>query len=243
MGMRASLFALVVIGCSDGGAKPDGGPDDAIVPVDVDNGTCGAQLRFTGEYADWDTHTTFCGINKAVFSVPGGTMDETAPNGRFDLCIPDQAVVRVAVTQPIGNSQCTMPQAAYTIPVIAIARKDVIQAGGTWSGRAFTQPRQASFFQLMGKTFDPTKAHVFLHVDRWTQGAAPPVLSAAHDPAWSVMPGVIDPANWTAGDTGPEVFFPNVEVGAGTATLTMGAVGDGEIPLVAGTLTLISIRR
>lgn len=234
---RVVVSGLIVLlaACGDDGGS---GPVDAPpITVDIDNGSCGDQIRFTGEYVDWDTEASFCGINDALFEVTGdGAMDNTAPNGRFDLCVPDQAVTRLDVTQPAGNSQCTTPPAAYTIPALAIANKQVIQAGAFWSGRAFTTARQATVFQMVGEALDPAKAQVFVHVD----GPAREVsLTAAHAAAQAVSG-----ATWIAGATGTDVFFPNVVVGGGTTTLAVagGALGTGELPVVAGTLTLVTVK-
>lgn len=230
------LVSLLVGACGDDGGS--GGPIDApFVPVDIDNGSCGDQIRFTGEYLDWDSDASFCGINEALLEVDGGgAMDSTAPNGRFDLCVPDQATTRLTITQPLAMSQCTVPASSYSIPVIAVANKMVIQAGAFWSGRAFTTARQATFFQSIGVAFDSNKAQVFVHVDGTTPRAVS--LTATHGPVQAVTGTA-----WAPGDTGSDVFFPNVDVGAGSTMLTVagGAIGTGSIPLVAGTITNVTV--
>ena len=226
------LVTSMLAACGDDGAGPI---DAAPVPVDIDNGSCGDQVRFTGEYIDWDSHKSFCGINEATIEVIGGSMDNTAPNGRFDLCIPDAASTRLDVTQPTGNSQCTVPPAGYTIPTILFAQKAVIQGGGFFSGRAFTTGRQAT----LGVTLDPAKAHVFVHVDGTERTVS---LAAPHGTAQAIRSGVVG-SDWVTGAQGTEVFFPNVDVGTGTTMLTTdtAAIGTGSIPLVAGTLTNVSL--
>lgn len=233
---RTVILTTLLAACGDDGGN--GPADAAFVPVDIDNGSCGDQVRFTGEYVDWDeTATSFCGIFGAVFEVDGGgAMDATAPNGRFDLCIPNEATTRLTVTQPDDNSQCTTPPAAYTVPVIAVANRMFIQSGGFWSGRAWAAERQASVFQQAGQAIDPTKAQVFVHID----GPAREVsLAAAHGTAQTH-----GSAGWAPGANGTDVFFPNVEVGGGTTALSVtgGAIGTGDIPLVAGTITSISVK-
>ena len=232
------LAALLLGACGDGGS---GGPVDAgVVPVDIDNGSCGDQIRFTGEFVDWDTDTAFCGINAATLEVTGGAMDTTAPNGRFDLCLADTATSRLDVTFAAANSQCTTPPAAYTIPTILIASKAVIQSGGFFSARAFTTARQTSFFQRMGVAFDPSKAQVFVHLD-----GAPRVVTigAAHAATWAVINGTVS-FDWAATESGTDVFLPNVDVGSGSTTLgiTGAAVAPATIPLVAGTITNVSAK-
>jgi hypothetical protein len=233
---RAVLpLLLAASACSDDGSMPIDAPVDAVdVPPDVDNGTCGDQVRFTGEYVDWDTHTSFCGIFNATITVAGGgASDTTAPNGRFDLCIPDAPTTRLDVTQPTAASECTQPPSMYTVPTLFVADKAVIEGGGMFSGRAFTVARQDTFVPA----FDATKAQVFVHID----GAARTLsLDASRDPAQIVM-GTM----WTQGDTGTDVFFPNVDVGSGTTVLSATGgttIGTGSIPLVAGTITNITLR-
>lgn len=231
------LVTSMLVACGDDGAGP---VDAAIVPVDIDNGSCGDQIRFTGEYIDWDSHASFCGINQALIEVNGGSMDSTAPNGRFDLCLPDAPSTRLDVTQPTALSQCTTPPGGYTIPTILFAQKVVIQNGAFFSGRAFTTGRQGTFFQMVGMPFDPTKGQVFVHVDGIERTIA---LGAAHGPVFSVRVGTVS-NDWAAGAAGTDVFFPNVDVGTGTTMLMADgfAVGTGPIPVIAGTITNVSMK-
>ncbi|MGE0402032.1 MAG: hypothetical protein AB7T06_35345 [Kofleriaceae bacterium] len=241
MQIRRSLLVLLVTvaACGDDGSSPgDGGPNDMSIVIDIDNGSCGDTVRLTGEYVDWFTEVSFCGINEAVFEVEGdGPMDSTAPNGRFDLCTPDQPGTRLNITQPAGNSQCTVPPSDYTIPTILFARKDVIQAGAFYSVRSWTTAKQAEIFTASGTTFDGTKAQVHVHVDGNPRAVS---IAAAHGTAQAIAMGG---ATWSAGSTGVDVFFPNVDVGSGQTMLTVtgSAVGAGNIPLVAGTLTNVTV--
>lgn len=232
---RRPLLAAAVLSlaaCGGGGSSTD-----ATVTVDIDNGSCGDTLRFTGEYVDWDTNASFCGINEAVLQVTGdGAMDSTSPNGRFDLCIPAGAATTVLdVTQPSGTSQCTTPPAGYSVKTIIVANKAVILGGGFHSASAWTTDRQNTFFTQIGQTFDSTKAQVHVHVDGTPAAVS---IGAAHGATQAVSA-----TTWAAGDTGKDVFFPNVEVGSGTTMLTVagGAVGTGSIPLVANTITNVTV--
>ncbi|MEO8701294.1 MAG: hypothetical protein ABI867_14695 [Kofleriaceae bacterium] len=227
--MRFVLLMLALVAC--GACGDDGAAVDASITVDIDNGTCGAELRFTGEYIDWDQDGGFCGIFDAAFASGADTLS-TAPNGRFDTCI-DRAAAQVVyqVTPSATASQCTDPQSTYPLPTIAVASNAVINAGGFWSGRNFTVARQAS----LGVTLDPAKAHVFVHVDGTPRAVA---VAAAHD-----APQANAATTWAAGDTGHEVFFPNVDVGGGTTmvSVTGGAIGTGSIPVAAGKITSVSL--
>ncbi len=228
----AILFVAAVTGCGD-----DGGTSDASIVIDIDNGSCGDTLRFTGEYVDWDTNTQFCGIGDATVDEEGdGATSTTAPNGRFDLCIQKTSVTtKLIVTQPSGNSMCTTPPSGYSTPTILVANRDVIQAGGFFSGSSFTTARQQTFFQSIGVPFDPNKAQVHVYVNGTPHKVS---LAATH-----AAPQAIMTSTWGAGDLGKDVFFPNVDVGTGTTTLTVegGAIGTGSIPLIAGTITNVSV--
>jgi hypothetical protein len=217
----SAAFFVLLCACSDGAA-----PRDAITP-DIDNGSCGSMVRFTGEYVDWDSSSAaFCGIFGAQFQVEGGGANgATAPNGRFDLCIPDAPMTLVDITPPVAQSQCTVPHASYVFPAVAVATKAEILAGGAWSGRGFVMGRQ---------TPDPAKAQVLVHVN----GAAREVvLSALHGPTQARMNDT-----WAAGASGQEVFFLDVDPAGGNTTLTaVEAIGTGVIPLVAGKMTIVSI--
>ncbi|HWU91433.1 MAG TPA: hypothetical protein VN253_29400 [Kofleriaceae bacterium] len=215
------VLCLLVPSCSDGTSH------DAMVPVDIDNGTCGDLVRFTGEYVDWDeSGSSFCGVFGAMFRArDGGGMSSTAPNGRFDLCVPDQPITLVDITPPAQPSGCSSMPGSYSMPGIAVASKNVIFAGGFWSGRSFVVGRL---------TTDPTKAQVFVHVN----GTPRPVsIGAAHGPA-QTRTGT----SWAPGDTGQDVFFPDVDPSGGQTTIMADrAIVPASIPLVAGTMTNVSI--
>jgi len=217
----------------------------AATPIQVNVGTEYRQesYDFAPDYIfshehDWDSHTMFCGVKDAVLQVEGqGAMDSTAPNGRFDLCLPAGAATsRLTVTFAAVNSECTSPKSNYTLPTIIVGNPAVIHAGGFTSARAMTVARQASFFTQIGQTFDPTRGQLFVHVN----GVNPKKLTLAGDHG---APQVTTTTGWAAGDTGTEVFFPNVAVGSGTAKLTIEGtgIGAGDLPIVAGTLTDVAV--
>jgi hypothetical protein len=233
--MRILPLVLLIAAC--GACSDDGGGGvDATPVVDIDNASCGTLLNFTGELVDADsTAATFCGVNNATLE-GGGAMDSTAPNGRFEgLCIPDQPVTLLDVTPPAGNSPCATPASPYPMAGIAVANRDVIRAGAFFSVRTFTEARRTSFFQGAGFSFAPALAQVFVHVHGTPRAVS---IAAAHAPAQAVAQSA-----WAPGNTGHEVFFPNVDPGAGSTMLSVagGAIGTGMIPLAAGKFTYVTV--
>lgn len=226
---RALFVSLALVGCSDDANK------DAS--VDIDNGSCGSDLRFTGELLDWDSHTSFCGMKDVKLQIPGGPIDSTAPNGRFDLCLPGaDTTTQLMLTLPTAASECTQPPSTYGTPTMMFAIRAVIRGGGFFSGRSITANRLPAFFTQIGQTYDPQKAIVFVHVNGATPRAVS--LSAAHGAPW-----VITGTTWAAGDTAADVVFPNVEVGTGKVKLSIagGGIGGGDIPVAAGTITNVAV--
>lgn len=222
--LLASLCAAAACGSSSGDDEP---PADA--PPDIDNGTCGAALRFTGEHIDWDSGTNFCGIFDARFTVRGtGATDATAPNGRFDTCVPDQAVTLVDVAPPATMSACNGMPDLYTLPAVAVVRKDVIVAGGAWSSRAFTAARQPTAAGL---------AHVYVHVVGEARRVSLGITN--HGDAQAIQNNA-----WQNGAVGNDVFFPDIVTSGDqetTLTIEGGAIGAGTIPLVANAMTMITV--
>lgn len=220
------VLLLMIAGCGGGSNAADAAPD-------IDNGTCGAMIRFTGEYVDWDNDTTFCGLPGSIFTVRDtGLKDTLPPNGRVDVCVPDQPTTLIDITPPSTIPSCKtvdpMLMLKYLLPGIAVANKAVILAGGFWSGRTFLQNRE---------TYDLTKAQVYVHIDGPARAVS---LDSAH--AHGPLQAVVD-KTWAPGDTGHEVFIPDVDPSGGTATLSVagGAVGAGSIPLAAGKMTTLSV--
>ena len=230
--MRRLACVLLITACGDDG----GSGVDATPVIDIDNGQCGTMLRFTGEFVDWDsTEGSFCGVNGAKFEA-NSMMSTTAPNGRFDLCVPKDAATNVTVTPAASPSGCTSQPGTYTMPMIAVASPATIQAGGFFSARAFTMQRQATLFTTVGAAFDATKAQVIVHVDGAQRGVA---LLATH-----ATTQAFNGTTWGPGEMGRDVFFPNVDVAGGSTMLTVvgGAIGTGLIPLQAGKLTMVAVR-
>lgn len=229
--MRSLPLVLVLAACSACG--DDGGSAvDATPVIDIDNGSCGNQLNFSGEIVDADsTMAMFCGVNNVQLD-GGGAMETTAPNGRIDqMCIPRSGVTQITVTPAATPSGCIAAPGTYTLPAIAVANPATILAGGFFSARLVTMQRLTTLVP----GFDMAKAHVMVHVDGPTRGVA---ILATHAAAQAH-----NGTTWAAGESGNDVLFPNVDVANGSTMLTVvgGAIGTGSIPLQAGKLTLVTV--
>lgn len=230
--MRSLPLVLLVTAC--GACGDDGGSAvDATPVVDIDNGSCGDQLHFTGELVDADSSTAaFCGVNNATLE-GGGAMDSTAPNGRFDMCIPPAGTTHLTVAPAAAASGCPTMPGTYTLGAIVVANPATIRAGAFFSGRMITMQRLATLIP----TFDAAKAHVMVYVDGPARGVA---IAASHDPAQAYSGTA-----WAAGEAGQDVLFPNVDVvtsgGSTMLSVVGGAIGTGLIPLQPGKLTLVNV--
>jgi len=227
-------FLIAVAACSSPGqpSKPiDAVPD--TFPDTFDDGTCGADVLFTGEYVDWDSsETTFCGIFAATWQLHDHptTTAATSPNGRFQLCVPRTGVTRVDIVPPAQASQCVTGM--YAASGIAVADPVAIAAGATFSARAYTTTRRPAFFASTGLTYDATKAQLLVHVNGVLRAIS---IDATHDAAqaWSG-------AAWSPGATGTDVFLPNVTIPPG-GTTAVAVAGVPSAPLAADTITYVTI--
>ena len=216
--MKRCLVLLAVAACSDGSHQ---------APTD------GQPLFFTGEFVDMESTDAgfFCGILGAQFTVHGDATrtDTSNPNGRFMLTLVPAFRTQVDITPPTAQSECSQPKSMYSHPGIIIADSNVINAGGMYSARMFTDADAANF------GFDMTKAQVLVHVDG-TKGAVS--ITGTHDAAKA-----FDGNAWAAGATGENVLFPNVDPSSGTTNITMAGstVGGGSAPLAAGTFTFVTL--
>lgn len=217
--MKTSLAWVTLITTACCGSDPKKMPD---APPDI---------SFMGEYVDWDsTDNTFCGINKATFTVRGDASrtDLTNPNGRFTLAIPGgTANALVDITPPTGPSECLPSMSTYSMPGIFVADPAVLATMQILSTRNFSAARMPT----LGFTPDAGKGHVFVHVDA-TQ--APVTISTTSDTAQK-----FDGSAWAAGTQGVNVFFPNVA--PGDVTVAMGtAIGGGTVPVEAAKITYVT---
>jgi hypothetical protein len=237
---RASLAAITVTAvialcgaCSDGGGTPrDASPD---TPIDMP-GKCGTATFFTGEIIDWDATTdNFCGVFNAKLTPrdPPAQPDLSNPNGRFELCVPHQAVSLVDVMHSAAASPCVGVTGSYPVRGVLVAEQAVIDGNGVFSARAMTQPRQDAMFTQIGQPYSATQAQLFVHVDGTPRAVS---ISAPHA-ATQRFNGTI----WAAGDTGSDVLFPNVDPGSVQVSVAGGAVGTTTLMLEADAYTYLTV--
>lgn len=234
LGVVASVS--LVAGCPNSPAQVDAAIDakgDAPIDAAIDAGRCGAEYFLTGDMVDWDsTEANFHGVFPAVFSVDGEPtrMDQTSPNGRFELCIASAARTRLNVDAP-GTGPT-----GY-VDAILIADKAVTDQIGFVSTRSFRNARASEFYtqQAIAGGYDAGKAHLLVQ----TVGTPRAVTIDR-----SATPVAMDAANvWAAGAVGTEVLFPNLDpimatVNVGSSGTVLGA---GPVPLVAGKLTFVTL--
>ena len=76
-----------------------------VRPPDADNSQCPGALFLTGAYVDWDsTAANFHGVAFATWQLDASHTDQTAPNGRVQLCIPATGRSLIQVTSMNGDS-------------------------------------------------------------------------------------------------------------------------------------------
>lgn len=229
------VLALAAAACGNGPAAPDAPID---TPPDMTMG-CGADMTFTGEIVDWDSNPSSgpgCGVSGATVTVRGqpGRTDSSNFNGRFEVCAARQAQTPVDVSYSASASTCAAVAGAYPVRAVLIAAQAVIEASSqSFSARAMTQGRQDQMFTQVGQAYSAAKAQLIVHV---VGAERQVVISVPHAPAQRY-----NGATWGAGDTGPYVFFPNVDAGAVQLTVTGGAVGTGTLMLEAGAYTQVTV--
>lgn len=222
MKLRFLLLVTALAACGDDGGKK---VDAAI--------TDGQPLMFTGEYVDWFSTDTgfFCGIFQATFTVHGDSSrtNQTNPNGRFTLELAPAQTTQIDITPPTAQSECSQPKSTYNVPGIMIADASVIAAGQMVSARSFTVDAAT----MVG--YDSSKAQVLVHVDGTPRAVS---INGTHQPTEA-----FDGTTWAAGDTGTNVYFPNVDPAGGMTTVstTGTAIGTGTVPIAAGTFTYVTL--
>ncbi len=133
-------------------------------------------------------------------------------------------------------SECANPQSSYSIPGLAISQPAVFYGGGAFTARSLTNARVATFYAGFGSTFDSTRGALLVHVDGSQHVVS---IDYAHGAVQS-----FDGTTWESGDSGLDVFFPNIDLSGGTMTTVSvagGATGTGSVPLAAGTITYMAV--
>jgi hypothetical protein len=228
----AAALAVAVAACGGGSPTPDGSPD---TPPDMVVSGCGADLLFTGEIVDWDS-VGDCGVANAMVTVRGqpAQTDASNFNGRFEVCVPQQGQTAVDVTQSADASRCAPVAGAYPVRGVFVADPAVIGVNAlSFSARAMTQARQDAMFMQIGQAYSGAKAQLVVHVAGTPRAVS---ISSAH-----AAPQSYDGSKWVADNTGAYVFFPNVDPGAATITVTGGAIGTGSVALEAGAYTYVTV--
>jgi hypothetical protein len=213
----APLAVALLAACS--GCGDDGGTDAG---VDGPPDPCAPKMTFNGEYVSWDSGTAgFMGIPQATFALRSdpATNHVTAPNGRFEMCIPPEDGF-VDVTPMAGSN---------LVAGTVVVKKDVLKFLPIQSYRSFTPTRAAEY------GFSATQAHVFVHI----AGGSRTVTTAA---TASVKKN-FDGTAWVDGNTGTDIYLGNVDPqGTTTLTVTGGSVlGGGSIPLTEGAFTYVTL--
>ena len=243
--MKTTVVAvlLVACGCGEVKDKPDAPVGDGKTTDGkaIDAGMCSGGISFTGEDVDWDsTDTAFCGVFNATLKVRGSSdpaqSDTTSPNGRWVMCLPLQTPVTIDLTPPTGNNPCATSPGSYGLKGIAVADAQVqamLTGTDVFRIREFSTNRATGFYAQIGRAYDPTKGALMVHV----VGAQHPVaITAVHDQVEKS-----DGTTWQAGDTGVDVYFPNIPVGTTTIQAATGTTGAISVPIEANTITYATI--
>jgi len=218
MTRTASLLALALASVGLAACGDDGGSTADALPD-----PCAPQTTFTGEYVDWDSggDAGFLGIFSATVTLRSDTSftDVTAPNGRFEMCIPSASTT--ADVTPMTGSEY--------VPGVIVVDQAVLATQPTLSYRSFKAARAAEV------GFDAAKAHVFVQVaggTRTVTTAAPPGLMQVNDGA-----------AWSDGNTGSTIYLGNIDVAATTTLMISGGdvTGTKTVPLAAGVLTYVTL--
>jgi hypothetical protein len=211
---RFAPLLLVVAACGD----DTSGTVDAAPPD-----PCGAQMTFTGELLDWDSGGSvgFLGVfgsNVTLRSDPSFT-DLTAPNGRWEMCIP----------RADGLADASAMSGNGYISGVMVIDADVQRALPVLSYRSFTMTRAADF------GFSSSDAHVYVHV----QGGSRTVTTAATPGTMQVFSGT----TWSAGNTGTDIYLGNIPLASTTTLMVSGGdvTGATTIPLSAGLFTYVTL--
>jgi hypothetical protein len=241
MGRTPALIAIsIATGCpspahhvTDAAIAVDGPPDVAL-PADADL----VDYSVTGEYLDWDSTTLVpCPIVGATWTV---TYDNTRvattdSTGSFTISLTSY-YVEMDVEPPSVATTCTTPQSQYDLRAHAIVPPAVHYAGGHFVARSLTADRVSTFYAAIGSAFDVTRGNLLVHIDGPQRAVSITSPHAAEQ--------AFDGSQWSAGATGTDVYFPNIDLSGGaatTVTVAGSAIGAGSVTLVAGKIFLMTV--
>src|SRR5690606_35567286 len=206
-------LAIVFAACGEDGGNgtADAPPPDPCMP----------QMTITGELVDWDSGgaVPFMGIFGSTLTVRDdpSIMDVTAPNGRFEMCIPAaDGLVDVSA----------MSASDYVSGVVVVDR--VVQAAlPVLSFRSFTATRAADF------AFDVSAGHVYVHIVGGDRTVSAP-SATAH---------TFTNGDWQAGGAGTDIYLANIPLAAETTLTVSGGnvTGSTRVPLSAGQFTYVTL--
>ncbi len=226
MGRAPALIVLGLAACDGSAPAPDAAPDADRV-----------SFPFTGTYLDWDsTAASPCPIAEARWTAhaDNARVADTDDEGRFTISLASYTPL-LDVQPPAMPSACA--NGSYAIHGIAIAPPAVVLGGGVFTARSLTMTRATSFYAGFGSAFDATRANLLIHVNGAPRDLS---ISSAHGPAQ-----MFSGSSWSAGATGGDVLFPNIDLGGlETTTVTVAggnALGLGSVPLAAGTITYMAV--
>jgi hypothetical protein len=214
----------------------DAPPTDAPPDAPTDAAGCGTDLRFVGEYLDWDsTNAGFMGIGGAQWTAVGDLTRTTTtpPNGTVLLCL-----------DPTASTQVTVSGPAPYLPALFLVDPAVFSvAGSRFVARGLKGGADAvSQFAEFGVTYNPALAQVLVY----KLGAPIPLAlgPAINPPQRSFVSDGANDITWTEGNSGTLTLFPNRPVAGGTATLTSTSTftGPTTIPIAGGRFTIVVIR-
>lgn len=179
-------------------------------------------MTFTGEYVDWDSggDPGFLGIYNANVTLRSDASftDITAPNGRFELCIPTEDTL----------ADVTPADASGYKPGVIVVEKKILAELPVLSYRSPTETRANEL------GFDDAKAHVFVQIVGGTR-------TVTTTPAPGIAQ-VNDGTAWTDGNTGSTIYLGNVDA-TGNVTLEISGgeiLGTKTVPVTPGAFTYVT---
>ena len=192
-----------------------------------------ARTPVMGELVDMNSTDTgfFCGILDATVTVHGDAtqMDMTNPNGRIEGLTIHEARAQLDIAPPHGH-----------VAVLA-AGEHVHDARDHDRRRAGRGERRGD---QRADVHGRERARLRLRLDarRRCSSTSTARRGRSRSRRCTRRRRRSTAAAWAPGDTGANVFFPNVDPASGTTLVSMsGGLGAGSVPLAAGTFTFLTV--